>query len=105
MAVKRKKQCVLLEFCQRYKLLGDNREADYIERTTKKQKRASSTNLTKNTKYNYKYSSHTMSHILDHQPMDARDVASILDNLADATTEPPTFRHRKFTITQLIFSI
>ena len=46
-----------------------------------------------------------MSHILDHQPMDARDVASILDNLADATTEPPTFRHRKFTITQLIFSI
>ena len=39
-----------------------------------------------------------MSHMLDHQAMDARDVASILDNLADATTEPPTFRHRKFTI-------
>ena len=38
-----------------------------------------------------------MSHVLDHQPMDARDVASILDNLADSTTEPPNFRHRKFT--------
>lgn len=45
-----------------------------------------------------------MSHMLDHQAMDARDVASILDNLADATTEPPTFRHRKFTIETIFFS-
>jgi len=36
-----------------------------------------------------------MSHVLDHQPMDARDVASILDNLADSTTEPPNFSHKE----------
>lgn len=33
-----------------------------------------------------------MNHVIEHQPMDVRDVASILDNLADSTTEPPSFR-------------
>ena len=33
-----------------------------------------------------------MNHVIEHQPMDVRDVASILDNLADSTTEPPNFR-------------